>query len=154
MRKAIHKFKYKRARHLAEPLAQLLLEYLDANSIDFDAIVPVPLHEARLAERGYNQSQLLAVELGKALNKAVFAECVKRTRPTQAQMSLPARKRFDNVRGAFQCTDKSLSGSRVLIIDDVCTTGATLEACAVALKRGGVSSAWGLCLARAILDYR
>ncbi|MBI2953438.1 MAG: ComF family protein [Chloroflexi bacterium] len=149
LRDAIHRFKYKHAKYLAEPLAHLLLNYLQASPIDADIVVPVPLHQTRLAERGYNQSELLAIELGKALNLPVVARCVDRIRPTDSQMSLPAQRRIANVRGAFYSVDKTIAGKKVLLIDDVCTTGATLESCTVALQRVGVSSIWGLCIARA-----
>ncbi len=148
LRESIHRFKYKHARHLAEPLAGVLAEYLSLEPNEFDVIVPVPLHEARFRERGYNQSELLAIELGRILNKVVVNDKLKRLRPTKAQMSLPAQERPGNVRGAFVSVDSELSGSNILIVDDVCTTGSTLEACSMALKRSGAKTTWGLCLAR------
>ncbi len=152
LREAIHRFKYRHARHLAEPLARILADYLSAEPIEADVIVPVPLHETRAKERGYNQSELLAIELGKILNVPVSSEELKRERPTKAQMSLPAAERVANVRGAFSYKGGEFFGNRILLIDDVCTTGATLEACSLALQRGGAKLVWGLCVARARLD--
>lgn len=155
LRNAIHKFKYQRAKHLAEPLTMVLVEYLSTNPTEANIIqeagiiVPVPLHESRFKERGYNQSELLAEGLGRAFHTPVANHTLRRTRPTKAQMSLPADERAANVRGAFACQDSGVSGQRVLVVDDVCTTGATLEACSIALARNGASAVWGLCIARA-----
>ena len=146
----VHRLKYQHARHLAEPLAALLGGYLDTGPVpSVEAIVPVPLHPNRLRQRGYNQSTLLARELSARASLPVVDDCLERVRDTPAQMHLPARQRLTNVHGAFCARDRRLAGATVLLVDDVCTTGATLEACADALKRAKVRSVWGLALARA-----
>jgi ComF family protein len=114
-----------------------------------DVIVPVPLHADRLRERGYNQAALLAREMGGRLGIAVDEKALLRRRPTAPQAKLDAKQRKDNVRDAFHCSSDALADKRVLLIDDVCTTGATLDACAIALYESGARSVQALTLARA-----
>jgi ComF family protein len=111
--------------------------------------VPVPLHQKRLRERGYNQSRLLAQELGKLTKLPLVADCLIRERhaPPQARTANVAERR-SNVANAFSCRDDRLRNKRILLIDDVATSGATLDACARALKEAGAISVWGLVLAR------
>ena len=150
-RQAIHQLKYRNVRTLAVPLAKLLHDYLITNPISGEVLVPVPLHQKRLKERGYNQSSLLAQELGKLTNLPVVDDCLIRLRhaPPQARTSTVDERR-SNVAGAFTCPDHRLQDRQVLLIDDVSTSGATLDACAAALKAAGASSVWGLVLAREI----
>ncbi len=151
MRQAIHQLKYRNLRALAEPLAKLLNDYLSINPVPGEVLVPVPLHQKRLRERGYNQSSLLAKELGKLTNLPVVDDCLIRQRhaPPQARSSTVEERRR-NVAGAFVCRDHRLQDKQVLLIDDVATSGATLDAGAAALKAAGVTSVWGLVLAREI----
>ncbi len=113
--------------------------------------MPVPLHQKRLRERGYNQSRLLAEELGKLVNLPVVDDCLIRQRPAppQARTSTVDERRR-NVAGAFTCPNRKLQDKQVLLIDDVTTSGATLDACASALQAAGASSVWGLVLAAEI----
>ncbi|MBA7618916.1 hypothetical protein ES703_26248 [subsurface metagenome] len=151
MRQAIHQLKYRNLRALAGPLTELLSDYLAINPIAGEVLVPVPLHQKRLRERGYNQSILLAKELGKLNNLPVVDDCLIRQRhaPPQARTSTVEERR-GNVDSAFACRDHRLNGKQVLLIDDVSTSGATLDACATALKAAGATSVWGLVLAREI----
>jgi len=113
--------------------------------------VPVPLHGKRLRERGYNQSSLLVRELGKVTNLPVEKDCLVRLRqaPPQARTQT-VEERQSNVADAFACRDQRLRDKQVLLIDDVATSGATLDACATVLKAAGATSVWGLVLAREI----
>lgn len=149
VRQAIHKFKYENQTVLAEPLGELLKHCWNVVEFSVDVIVPVPLHAARLRERGYNQSALLARRLAAAAHLPLVEDCLLRTRATASQMTLGAAERRVNVRGAFECADGRLTGKRVVLIDDVCTTGATLHECGAALLRAGAVSVWALTLARA-----
>lgn len=151
MRQAIHQLKYRNLRALAQELAELLRDYLTASPMPGEVVVPVPLHRKRLRERGYNQSSLLAKELGKLIKLPVIDDCLIRQRhaPPQAR-TLTVEERRSNVDGAFVCRDRRLLGKQVLLIDDVSTSGATLDACAAALKAAGAISVWGLVLAREI----
>lgn len=114
-----------------------------------DVMVPVPLHKQRLRWRGFNQAALLAFELSKRVDVPVDGDILVRHRATAAQVDLDAEQRKENVEDAFRCTSRGAVDQRVLLIDDVCTTGSTLEACAVALRQGGARSALALTLARA-----
>lgn len=151
IRQAIHQLKYQNLRVLRTPLAQLLQDYLRTNPIPGEVLVPVPLHRKRLRERGYNQSDLLARQLGKLANLPVIADCLVRPRHTSPQArTTTVEERRSNVVEAFACRDRRLQGKQVLLIDDVATSGATLDACAAALKAAGAISVWGLVLAREI----
>ncbi len=151
IRQAIHQLKYRNLRALAIPLAGLLQDYLAANPIPGEGLVPVPLHPKRLRERGYNQSSLLAQELGKLTNLPTVDDCLVRQRhtPPQARTSKVDERR-NNVAHAFTCRDQRLQNKPVLLIDDVATSGATVDACAAALKTTGATSVWALVLAREI----
>ena len=151
IRQAIHQLKYRNLRALALPLGRLLSDYLVANPVPGELLVPVPLHRKRLRERGYNQSSLLARELGKLINLPVADECLTRRlhAPPQARTT-SVDERWKNVADAFACGDYNLRGKQVLLVDDVSTSGATLDACAAVLKAAGVTSVWGLVLAREI----
>jgi len=133
------------------PLAKLLPDYLITNPVPVEVLVPVPLHQKRLRERGYNQSGLLARQLGKLINLPVVDDCLIRQRhaPPQARTSTVDERR-SNIADAFACRDHRLRDKQVLLIDDVSTSGATLDACAAALKAAGATSVWGLVLAREI----
>lgn len=146
LREAVHVFKYERVHALALPLGKLLVEYQQTYRLSADVLVPVPLHPQREAERGYNQATLLAEVMGEALDLPVM-NMVARVRATPPQVGLSAAQRRTNVRAAFAAT-AAAAGQQVLLIDDVCTTGATLNACAVALKAQGAASVWGLTVAR------
>ncbi|MCD6452734.1 MAG: ComF family protein [Dehalococcoidales bacterium] len=151
MRQAIHQLKYRNLRALAKPLAKLLSDYLAINPIPAEWLVPVPLHQKRLRERGYNQSQLLARELSQLTGLPVMDNCLIRQRYSFPQTQTQSvTERRSNVAGAFISSDSQLKDRAVLVIDDVSTTGATLNACAIALKAAGAISVWGLSLATEI----
>ncbi len=151
VRQAIHQLKYNNFKAMAFPFARLLAEYLETRPLPVEVIVPVPLHSRRLRERGYNQSGLLARELGRLIDIPVVEDSLLRLRDTPAQVKAPdAEIRRKNVLGVFVCCNGELEGKNVLLIDDVCTTGATLDSCAIALNRVGVGSIWGLTLAREV----
>ncbi len=151
IRQAIHQLKYRNLRALAQPLAGLLQDYLVASPVPGEVLVPVPLHQKRLRERGYNQSNRLAKELGKLINLPVVDDCLIRQRQASPQTkAATVEERRSNVADAFSCRDPRLKDKQVLLIDDVSTSGATLDACATVLKAVGVTSVWGLVLAREI----
>jgi len=147
LRKLIHLFKYGRIQTLSAPLGRLLALALPREQ-DFDVIVPMPLHWHKRWQRGFNQAELLAREIGRRTNAPV-RNALRRVRNTASQAGLTSAKRRKNVSGAFQTKRRStLNGSRVLLIDDVMTTGATAASCARALKRGGARQVTLLTLAR------
>ncbi len=152
LREAIHAFKYKGVTALAAPLADLMAEHWPRYPVLADVIVPVPLHKQRLRWRGFNQAAYLAFELSKRVGLPVDEDVLVRHRATAAQVDLDAKQRKENVEDAFRCASRGAFDQHVLLIDDVCTTGSTLEACAVALRQGGASSVQALTLARAHPD--
>jgi ComF family protein len=149
VRQAIHHLKYNGKIGLAEPLGSFLAERWRREPLPADMIVPVPLHQARLQERGYNQSMLLAEQLARASGLPVAEAALKRVKATMPQVTLNAVERKENVQDAFEARAELVQDKRILLVDDVCTTGATLEACSLALKQGGAKSVWALTLGRA-----
>lgn len=148
VRAAIISFKYRGVRALAPHLAALLDAYLAGNALPAEVLVPVPLHERRLRERGYNQSALLARELGRLAHLPVAGDAlVRRHHSGQQARARDLAERYRNVAGAFVGSGAGVVGRKVLLIDDVSTSGATLDACAAALKAAGAEGVWGLVLA-------
>jgi competence protein ComFC len=151
IRKAIHELKYRNLKAISPSLADLLAGYVGSNPVPGEALLCVPLHPRRLRERGYNQSALLAQELSNRTGLPVVEDCLIRVNQAQPQVrAADVEQRRRNVAGAFVCQDERVSGKQVILVDDVCTSGATLESCAVALKSKGAASVWGLTLAREI----
>ncbi len=148
LRDGIHRLKYGGRRDLAPALAGLLSEHLRADLRAVDCIVPMPLHASRLAERGFNQAALLAWPLAHDLGVPIVPRRLERIRPTSPQVGLDVGARRRNVRGAFRARADA-ARPRVLLIDDVRTTGATLEAAADALREAGASEVIAVALAAA-----
>jgi len=147
LRKLIHLLKYGGVQPLARPLADLLAQVLPRDQ-RFDLIVPMPLHWRRRWERGFNQAGLLAREISRRWN-VPMRNAARRTRATAPQTGLTNAKRRANVSGAFVVKrGRRLDGLRVLLVDDVLTTGASAAACARALKRAGAKHVALLALAR------
>ena len=133
----VQALKFRGELALAPFLASLLIEKLTASkAVDF--ILPVPLSSRRLRERGYNQALEIAREVARRTGVPVAQELCERTRDTPAQMDLPMGQRAKNVRAAFQCP-RLLGGAKIAVLDDVMTTGATLDEIAATLKRAGAA---------------
>ena len=147
LRAIVHALKYEGRRSLARPLAMMMRDRGAEILAGAACVVPVPLHPSRRRARGFNQSVDLARRLGLPVRHAL-----RRVRATAVQTTLPAAQRHRNVRGAFAATRvaRTLRGATVVLVDDVCTTGATLDACARTLKEAGVVEVRALTAARVV----
>jgi len=151
IRDAVHALKYNNLRAIAGRLGRFMAEYYTENKLAADILLPVPLHESRMRQRGYNQSELLAREVSSIINVPVYTDPLVRIRNNRPQThTANAEERRSNVRDAFKCQEGRVEGKNIVLIDDVCTTGATLEACATALKAQRAGIVLGFTLAREI----
>ncbi|MFN3974258.1 MAG: double zinc ribbon domain-containing protein [Dehalococcoidia bacterium] len=149
IRRAVHALKYRGVWGLGPVLGAMLVPTALGMACLPQVVVPVPLHPLRLKERGYNQAALLARCVAQGLGLPLEENLLVRRRAGTPSATLPsARLRQEEVRGAFACSEEEMGGVAVLLVDDVCTSGATLDACAVALKGAGAGGVWGLTLAR------
>jgi len=146
--RAIHRLKYEGWRPVGRPLAGLVADRVAVDGLAAAVLVAVPLHPRRLRERGFNQAELLAAELRRRLRLAAPPGELVRVRDTPPQVGLDRVRRAENMLGAFRWQGQDLAGTAVALIDDVATTGATLEACAQALREGGAGPVTGLAVAR------
>ena len=150
MKEAIGLFKYQGKLSLTRTLTRALIQALPALP-PIDGLMAVPLHPSRLRAREYNQSSLLAYRLSRHLHLPVYYSCLIRTRPTPPQTTLKKKARLTNLRRAFAVSNPLLiKGKRILLVDDVLTTGATLHECAKTLRRAGSGPVYGLTLARMV----
>lgn len=150
LRAIVHALKYDGRQTLARPLSLRLRAAGSDVLAGADLVVPVPLHSTRERQRGFNQARELARHLGLPL-----VDALQRTRRTAAQADLPAARRNANVRGAFVCRNPDrVHGLTLVLVDDVSTTGATLNACASALLRAGAREVRALTAARAVSQQR
>jgi ComF family protein len=149
----IHLFKYHYRAYLSSVLSDLVADH-DWAGFDpgrYDLMVPVPLHRRRLHERGFNQAMLLCRGIGHRWGIEVVETGLARTRQTAPQIRLTPKERENNVRGAFAAAGNRFSGKRVLLVDDVYTTGATASECSRVLMRAGAEAVGVLTVARVVI---
>jgi ComF family protein len=154
IRTRIHQFKFEAQMEWVPALVELLEVAHAGMALPVpDLILPVPLHPGRLKERGFNQSGLLAAGLARRLRAPVSFDVIERKSRTQPQTRLTRRERLKNLKGAFELSGaRGVRGRRVLLVDDVFTTGATLSECARTLKKkGGASEVNAITVTRALL---
>lgn len=147
MRKALHALKYTSDRPLAEELVRLSYPHWSMPTWAFDCLIPVPLGQERERSRGYNQAGLLADALSRTTRIPLAAGSLRRMRETPSQVGLSCDERNQNMKDAFHAA--SVADCKVLLVDDVCTTGATLLSCAAALTEAGAELVCAVTLARA-----
>jgi ComF family protein len=147
---AIHRLKYKNDIGLAEVLVEHLSPLLINADWEIDLIVPVPLDQDRLKVRGYNQSSLLGESLAKIVKIPFSDKAIQRKKITRSQIGLTKEERKINVRDAFQVCTPVVTGKNILVVDDVITTGATLNACSKELRIAGANVVFGLTVARSL----
>ena len=143
----LHAFKFERHDFLADPLAELMAGVV--RDREFDALIPVPMYPARQRRRGYNQADLLARALGRELSLPVRPELLKKRKEKARQSALARTAREENVRGVFEASDDARNLA-ILIVDDICTTGETLRACAQTLVARGASRVCAISAAKAL----
>ena len=147
---ALRRLKYQDRPDLAAPLGHLARHAARRAGLTADLVVPVPLHPRRLVDRGYNQAALLAAEVAVELEAPLAARALIRLRNTPQQAHLDRDARLGNVRQAFRARDpRAIQGRRIVLVDDVATTGATITACAEALLAAGAASVTAIVVARA-----
>ena len=150
LREAIHQFKYRPCRSLGKPLSDWMARNVKVIS-GIDVIMPVPLHTKRLRQRGFNQALLLAHQMSEVNAIPLSYDNLVRIRPTRPQVELSGEERIRNVSGAFSVNHSGeIKDKRVLLVDDVFTTGATMNECASVLRRAGAEGVTALTLARAV----
>jgi len=151
VKQAVYQLKYRNLRAIAPFMAGLMADYLETYPVTGDVLVPVPLHRSRYRARGYNQSFLLAEGLAGRLGLPVESRVLVKTRTgTPQAKTTSVHERKVNVAGSFSCIGTGLAGRGVILVDDVATSGATLNACAKALKEAGATTVTGLTFAREI----
>lgn len=148
MRSSIYRFKYDNKREYADFYTEELVRVYGnwIKSLQVDAIVPIPLHKKRKISRGFNQAEVLACGIGKKLNLPVMPEVMVRTKNTVAQKELNDKERQENVKNAFKIPSNEVKLKKVLLVDDIYTTGSTIDAAAKALKSKGVEKVYYVCL--------
>jgi len=149
LERVLHAFKFQRHDWFSEPFADALRDLVAAHGdVDFDAVVPVPMSRAKLRRSGYNQAELLARALAQRLRLRCDPSLLAKRIERRTQSTLAKAERAANVRGAFAASERAASKS-ILLVDDVCTTGETLRACAAALRRAGAARVCAVVVAKA-----
>lgn len=148
IRNAIHRLKYAGDIALAEILARPLIQLVQKQAWQIDIVTAVPLGVSRMKQRGFNQSALLAFPLALGIGKSFRSKAISRVRETKSQVGLSASERSDNVKGAFQAKREIVAQKRILLVDDVITTGSTMTACTNALLQAGALEVYCIALAR------
>jgi competence protein ComFC len=153
IRQALHQLKYRRNLALGDTLGGFLAEYAQTLNWQVDLVLPVPLGTERLKERGYNQIGVVAKAIAEINHLSYKPKAIVRKRETKSQVGLSILERKANVEDAFQADQIMVTDANILLIDDVATTGATMSACAKAIKDNGARSVKALTLARALPQY-
>ena len=147
----IHHFKYNHRTYLAKKIATFMAEKMKSltNVVDIDLLIPVPLHKKRLKNRGYNQSHLLCQSISSYTSIPLDVSSLIRIKNTKSQTKLNMEQRMENVAGAFQVTNRTkIVGKKILLVDDVITTGSTINACAEQLAVNGAQKIYALSAAK------
>jgi competence protein ComFC len=152
VRNALHGLKYRQNIALGDSLSTHIIQVYRDLDWPIDCIVPVPLSRKRKQSRGYNQAALLARPLSLATGIPYRPQYLRRVRDTASQVGLSEKDRVKNVKGAFLAQSESVNGKKILIVDDITTTGATIQNCATALLEAGAVQVYGLTVARALIE--
>ncbi len=154
VQKLIHQFKYKPfTKDLAKPLSDLIITHFHilGKTLNFEnfILIPIPLHKSKIKQRGFNQSEEIAKELSRSLQLPLISDVLIKTKETTPQMKLLEKQRRENLKGVFACKKiEKIKDRKIFLIDDVYTTGATMEECAKVLKQSKAKEVWGITVAR------
>ncbi len=153
IKKLIYEFKYNRLKELSLPLSYLIIEHLLAlnKNVDFSSflLIPIPLHKSKLKERGFNQSEEITKHLAAFLNTQFLNNVLVRKRKTFNQATLNKKEREINLKNSFACQNQHLiHNQKIILVDDIFTTGATIEEGAKTLKKAGAKEVWGMVVAK------
>jgi len=154
IRKALISLKYKNNLGLGLVFSPMLIQIIKSMNWDFDCVIPVPISKGHQKERGYNQSTILARPISLAINKPLVLNSINRTKETQTQVKLSREERFENLESAFSKNPAKLISKKVLLVDDITTTGATLISCSKVLQEAGCSEIYCLTVARTKLNHQ
>lgn len=149
LQSAVQALKYYNVRDLAQPLAKRLVQVIDEKDWTFDMVIPVPMHTSRLRQRGYNQAEEIAQVVADMIVKPCVPQAIIRQRATRSQVGLNQRERRQNLIDAFVADAALVQGQRLLLVDDVLTTGTTLSACAQAALAQAATHVYGLTVTQA-----
>jgi ComF family protein len=150
LREAIHHLKYQQDIGLGDYFSPFLIEQIEKRNWQFDLVVPVPISKSRLKSRGYNQSELLTRPIARFFHVAHSTKALIRIKETESQFSLSAIERNQNMEDAFFGFPAKLIGRSVLVVDDIITTGATMNHCAKALYQAGAKEVYGISIAKTV----
>lgn len=144
LQRAVQALKYENIPGLRLPLSYRLITAYQHLGWNTDLVVPVPMHPNRRLRRGYNQAELLSLPLARRLSLPYYPDALSRSRETPSQVGLSREERLSNVTNAFTGNEEVLDGRVVLLVDDVCTSGATMTACAQTMMQCGAQAVFGL----------
>jgi len=150
MREIVHSLKYQRNLALGDFFAPFMANIYYQQKWQADIVIPVPLHKNRLRERGYNQAEILARPFAQIIGVPYERKAIIRLKDTRSQVGLKLIERRENMKAAFSADPKKVGNLKILVIDDVATTTATIDACANALIKANAAIVYGLTLARAV----
>jgi len=153
LREAIHRFKYQQNIALGDYFSEFLLTLIEKRRWEFDLVVPVPVSKSRLKTRGYNQSALISRPIARYFSVDHSNHVLMRVKETESQFSLTAIERYHNMEDAFLGFPAKLNDRRVLVVDDIITTGATMNQCAKALYQAGAKEVYGISIAKTVRHY-
>lgn len=154
LREAVRRLKYKKELSLGDTFSQAMVALFTQSRWQVDAITPVPIGIARKSQRGYNQASLLARPMALRAGIEYLPKALKKVKDTPSQVGLNIHQRRANVKGSFQAQPGYVVGKKIMIVDDVCTSGATVEECSKVLLEAGAVEVYVITLARALFDPR
>lgn len=154
VKEAIHKFKYGYIKDLSLPLSILILNHLQIIGLQIDRtfiIIPVPITDKKKRRRGFNQSEEMAKTISEATGIPLLTDALIKTKETLPQMELKRDERLENIKNCFKIKkEREIKDKMIILLDDVYTTGSTMEECAKTLKQAGAREVWGLTAAREV----